>query len=489
MAPLRRSFQIIIVRHGERVDAVFGQEWIHRFFSVDGQYVRQDLNMPATLPPRSRAHWAADPPLTELGHWQARQVGDALAGLASVAAIVSSPAARCLQTAEEIRQCLPGCPSITVEPGLLEMGSWCAPLLNGALQETWEGVGELPGPDEGVEEWYHRSDLIMRLLMERHAEKSWGDLLIVAHGLSHETLLCGSLWGVGPVPEEVRKATGHQAKVEALFRLARQGTAPIDCFCGLAMVRYSRSRDEVNPLETCQALALTHRGNEPFVYMPSMPPDESKELDVTNGVATRLGSSSADSAGRNLLQSPWRNQALSQELSPSVPLMIPNGDASSGLTSSCSNVQVAVALISKVGSIAVNLAAIGGTGSPSTQPHPAPLLAGPPMGGMSANLPLGPCRGLSRGGAPRSSPRAVLVQSPPPRIARNTQIGGPACSRSLSPPHAALTLGTGSPPTPVMATGPRGRVRLVCLGKLPGGACSPTLGVASPRSGRQCGMI
>ena len=49
--------------------------------------------------------------------------------------------------------------------------------------------------------WYRRSSDVMRRIMRRHSETSAADLLVVAHGLSHDALtygLCNP--GAGGVP-------------------------------------------------------------------------------------------------------------------------------------------------------------------------------------------------------------------------------------------------------------------------------------------------
>ena len=99
-APLR----FIIIRHGERVDVMFGGGWTKRAFNQAGQYYPFDPNMPPSLPPR--AHWEdydVDTPLTAKGLSQSWNVGNVLARYnLPVTACYSSPAFRSIQTADRI---------------------------------------------------------------------------------------------------------------------------------------------------------------------------------------------------------------------------------------------------------------------------------------------------------------------------------------------------------------------------------------------------
>jgi len=265
----KRSFQVVIVRHGERADSAFGSDWTTKWF-VNGEYLRQDLNMPSMLPTRPLQHWAADPPLTELGRWQAQQVGEAVAELANIGQIVCSPAWRCLQTADEFQGRLPGMPPVLVEPGLLEMGVWCVPGLHDALPERDpRAITFLPSPDEEIEEWYVRSDSVLRALLDRHAETGKGDLLIVAHGLSHEVLTHGCLSRSGPIPPKVLAAQGFNRKHVVLSELCKHGHAPLESFCGVAVLHYSSWNDELSSVNTSKPVSLTHGRNPTFNFMRS----------------------------------------------------------------------------------------------------------------------------------------------------------------------------------------------------------------------------
>ncbi|XP_035682670.1 ubiquitin-associated and SH3 domain-containing protein B-like [Branchiostoma floridae] len=116
--------QLYILRHGERVDVVFGKRWMNACF-VNGEYSQQDLNLPRKLPSRegSPLSFAEDSPLTEMGWFQARLTGEAMkrAGV-HISQVYSSPSLRCVQTADAILDALGlrSAMKIRVDPGLFE---------------------------------------------------------------------------------------------------------------------------------------------------------------------------------------------------------------------------------------------------------------------------------------------------------------------------------------------------------------------------------
>nr|XP_014988310.2 ubiquitin-associated and SH3 domain-containing protein A isoform X3 [Macaca mulatta] len=120
---------VLVVRHGERVDQIFGKSWLQQCSTPDGKYYRPDLNFPCSLPRRSHGikDFENDPPLSSCGIFQSRIAGDALldSGI-RISSVFASPALRCVQTAklilEELK--LEKKIKIRVEPGIFEWTKW-----------------------------------------------------------------------------------------------------------------------------------------------------------------------------------------------------------------------------------------------------------------------------------------------------------------------------------------------------------------------------
>ncbi|XP_023571803.1 ubiquitin-associated and SH3 domain-containing protein A isoform X2 [Octodon degus] len=123
----RRS--VLVVRHGERVDQVFGKCWLRQCSTPDGKYYRPDLNFPHCLPRRSSGlrDFECDPPLSSCGSFQARLAGSSLldSGV-RITAVFSSPALRCIQTANHILEelKLEKTMKLRIEPGIFEWTKW-----------------------------------------------------------------------------------------------------------------------------------------------------------------------------------------------------------------------------------------------------------------------------------------------------------------------------------------------------------------------------
>ncbi|XP_008575131.1 PREDICTED: ubiquitin-associated and SH3 domain-containing protein A [Galeopterus variegatus] len=120
---------VLVVRHGERVDQIFGKSWLQQCSTADGKYYRPDLNFPCSLPRRSSGirDFENDPPLSSCGIFQSRIAGDALldSGI-RISSVFASPALRCVQTAKHILEelKLEEKIKIRVEPGIFEWTKW-----------------------------------------------------------------------------------------------------------------------------------------------------------------------------------------------------------------------------------------------------------------------------------------------------------------------------------------------------------------------------
>ncbi|XP_004696967.1 ubiquitin-associated and SH3 domain-containing protein A isoform X1 [Echinops telfairi] len=124
---LRRS--VLVVRHGERVDQIFGKLWLQQCSTPDGKYYRPDLNFPRSVPKRRNGikDFENDPPLSSCGIFQSRLAGEALldSGI-SITSVFVSPALRCVQTAKHILEelKLERKIKLRVEPGIFEWTKW-----------------------------------------------------------------------------------------------------------------------------------------------------------------------------------------------------------------------------------------------------------------------------------------------------------------------------------------------------------------------------
>ncbi|XP_045396676.1 ubiquitin-associated and SH3 domain-containing protein A isoform X1 [Lemur catta] len=195
----RRS--VLVVRHGERVDQVFGKSWLQQCSTPDGKYYRPDLNFPCSLPPRSGGikGFESDPPLSSCGVFQSRLAGAALldSGV-RVTSVFASPALRCVQTAklilEELK--LEKKMKIRVEPGIFEWTKWEAGKATPALMSPEElKEADFPVdadyrpafplscllPAESYEEYVDRCTASVRRIVNTCARDT-GVILIVSHG-------------------------------------------------------------------------------------------------------------------------------------------------------------------------------------------------------------------------------------------------------------------------------------------------------------------
>ena len=121
--------RLFICRHAERVDVTFGKQWISLSFDSNGFYTRRNLNMPRDIPKRKGGpnDFVKDSPITEMGVYQARLTGEGMReqGI-RLSHVFSSPALRCVQTADAILKGLQETNmKIKIEGGLFEWLAWC----------------------------------------------------------------------------------------------------------------------------------------------------------------------------------------------------------------------------------------------------------------------------------------------------------------------------------------------------------------------------
>nr|XP_033775121.1 ubiquitin-associated and SH3 domain-containing protein B isoform X2 [Geotrypetes seraphini] len=196
---------LFVCRHGERMDVVFGKYWLSQCFDAKGRYVRTNLNMLPSLPPRSGGYrdYEKDAPITVFGCMQARLIGEALLESNTVIEYVySSPSLRCVQTAHNILKGLQqeSKMKIRVEPGLFEWTKW----VSGTTLPAWIPPVELNAANLSVDTTYRPHIPVSKLVVSESYDtyisrsfqvtkeilsecKSKGNnMLIVAHASSLE---------------------------------------------------------------------------------------------------------------------------------------------------------------------------------------------------------------------------------------------------------------------------------------------------------------
>jgi len=193
--------KIFVIRHGERVDSTFGVNWLDQVFDkTTGVYRRINLNLPKKMVIRKDfKDFLFDPPLTELGLHQCKIVGEELAAQGiKIDHVYSSPALRCIQTADKILEGLQMRDkiSIRIEPCLFEFLKWYPvvpvkwPFLDlDELTQNGYHVDKSYKPfypieslrkDEDELMFYTRSHFITKSILKNH-EINQGNLLIVGH--------------------------------------------------------------------------------------------------------------------------------------------------------------------------------------------------------------------------------------------------------------------------------------------------------------------
>lgn len=189
--------RLFLMRHGERVDFTFGT-WIPYCFDKNGTYIRKDLNMPESIPNRSQGPtgYHKDTPLTNVGVFQATQVGGGLKGTnIDVDYAYSSPALRSIQTCDGF---LRGCNKqdsikIKIEPCLFEWTQWYQSgipefMTNEELiaagfniDDTYEPIvklSDLKQLDENCEKYYQRNTYLTKAILNAHPS---GNIILVGH--------------------------------------------------------------------------------------------------------------------------------------------------------------------------------------------------------------------------------------------------------------------------------------------------------------------
>ncbi|CAF0750221.1 unnamed protein product [Adineta steineri] len=213
----RAKTKLVIIRHGERVDTLFGDTWFHQAFDAAGNYRRFHTNLPMSLPYRQNFQdYIYDPPLTELALIRSYRTGEALlrTGL-RIDYCYSSPSLRCIQTADSIldgmklRTLIP----IRIELGLFECATWYKNViphfmsinelvLNRLNIETsYNSVQKSLSTDENEYDYYQRSHLVMRQILSKHDTNDI-TILFIGHAPSLETLT-RQLIGAQPRPNEL----------------------------------------------------------------------------------------------------------------------------------------------------------------------------------------------------------------------------------------------------------------------------------------------
>uniref|UniRef100_A0A8C3KUI2 Ubiquitin-associated and SH3 domain-containing protein A n=1 Tax=Chrysolophus pictus TaxID=9089 RepID=A0A8C3KUI2_CHRPC len=264
---LRRG--VLVMRHGERVDQVFGKSWLQQCLTADGKYYRADLNFPSILPKRkdSVKHFEHDPPLSSCGIFQSRLVGEALLDQeVTVSYIYSSPALRCIQTAQHVLQGLKldQKVKIRVEPGLFEWTKWEASrvipnfmtlteLTEASYNVDTSYRGNIPlsslVPSESYEEYVSRSSAVIKEIVTACPNK--GIILIVGHGSSLVSF--------------TRPLTGLPAKDSSDFaHVVRKIPSLGMCFC--EELKEEKKWLMVNP----PVKTLTHGANAAFNWRNSI---------------------------------------------------------------------------------------------------------------------------------------------------------------------------------------------------------------------------
>ncbi|NXR97213.1 UBS3A protein, partial [Oxylabes madagascariensis] len=175
---------------------------------VSGKYYRADLNFPSSLPRQkdSMKQFECDPPLSSCGIFQSRLIGEALLDQeVTVSYVYSSPALRCVQTAQHVLQGLKLNQKvrIRVEPGLYDWTKWeasraipnfmtMAELVEASYNIDTSYRANVPlsslVPSESYDDYVSRSSAVIKQITTACPSKGKGVILIVGHGSSLASL-------------------------------------------------------------------------------------------------------------------------------------------------------------------------------------------------------------------------------------------------------------------------------------------------------------
>ncbi|XP_065224414.1 ecdysteroid-phosphate phosphatase-like [Planococcus citri] len=237
------SSDILVMRHGERVDFTFGN-WIPTCFNKEGKYIRTDLNMPVILPQRQNYpnSFKEDTPLTNVGLLEAKLTGEAL-GLDGITVKYAycSPALRCVQTCHSlltgmgISDKLP----IRIEPGLFEWLTWYTNyypefMTDDELIAAGYDIDKTYEPfmtrdelkthlKENCDQYYSRNFEVVKKSLKTADEQGPGYILIVAHASSLDT--CSrQLMGLEPRKEEAMSKIMMKVPYCSVVHLEKQNS-------------------------------------------------------------------------------------------------------------------------------------------------------------------------------------------------------------------------------------------------------------------------
>jgi len=180
LTPNNVTHEIWISRHSERIDFVYSNSW----------WMREDLLGEGIYPNQYNRF---DPCLTQRGKWMASVTGAKLQRQ-KFRHIFSSPAYRCIQTANEIAKHL-GL-RIKIEQGLFEWinyerpEQWCTPEYlvnreNKLIDTSYKSYITISySQRESTEDWVTRTTKLVEYLYKVYN----GNFLFVAHAGSHQVL-------------------------------------------------------------------------------------------------------------------------------------------------------------------------------------------------------------------------------------------------------------------------------------------------------------